>query len=530
MPEIGSLYELLSRAAEAWPDRVALEEEVGGAITYAELARLADAASGALRRLGVRRGDRVAVCVPKSIDAVAAIFAVMKVCATYVPLDPSAPAERNRAIVRDARVSGAVLERGWVDALREDIGKAAVLSLAGVGRGDSLRKALGESPRTGWPPVPDAIEVHPGEPAYILYTSGSTGTPKGVMVSHAAALSFVDWSSKVFHPATADSFSSHAPLHFDLSVFDLYVAIRHGARVVLISEGTGKEPPRLAALIAERRISVWYSVPSVLTLLVRYGKLARHGYPGLRLVLFAGEVFPAVHLRALKTLWPAPRYFNLYGPTETNVCTAFEIPPTIPEDRIRPYPIGRACSHLRTIAVDASGRPVPVGSEGELCVRGPAVMHGYWNRPDETERAFLETAPGERWYRTGDVVVENVEGEYEFLGRRDRMVKRRGYRVELGEIEVALLRHPAVREAAVIALPDDVDGLRVKAFLELSRKPRPSMIELKRFCGEILPDYMIPDVFAFADALPRTSTGKVDYPRLEANERGGAMVERCRSV
>ena len=530
MAEIRLLHELLWRAAEAWPGRVALEEEGGGSVTYDELAALADAAAEALRRLGVRRGDRVAVRVPKSIDAVAAIFAAMKVGAAYLPLDPSAPAERNRAIVRDARVSAAVLERRSADPLRKDLGEAAVLTLDGVGRGDGLRKALAEGPRPGRPPALDAADVHPGEPAYILYTSGSTGPPKGVMISHAAALSFVDWASQTFRPECADRFSSHAPLHFDLSVFDLYVAIRHGARVVLIGEATGKEPLRLAALIAERRISVWYSVPSVLALLVGYGKLACRSYPDLRLVLFAGEVFPVVPLRALQSLWPAPRYFNLYGPTETNVCTAFEIPPTIAEDRARPYPIGRACSHLRTIVVDASGRPVSAGSEGELCVRGPAVMLGYWNRPEETERAFLETAPGERWYRTGDVVVENAEGEYEFLGRRDRMVKRRGYRVELGEIEAALHRHPAVREVAVIALPDDVDGLRVKAFLGLSREPRPSMIELKRFCGEILPGYMIPDVFAFADALPRTSTGKVDYPRLEADERRGSMVERCSSA
>jgi non-ribosomal peptide synthetase component F len=165
------------------------------------------------------------------------------------------------------------------------------------------------------------------------------------MISHAAALSFVDGASLTFRPECADRFSSHAPLHFDLSVFDLYVAIRHGARVVLISEATGKEPLRLAALIAERRISVWYSVPSVLALLVGYGKLARRSYPDLRLVLFAGEVFPVVRLRALKSLWPAPRYFNLYGPTETNVCTAFEIPPTIPEDRARPFPNGPPAPH-----------------------------------------------------------------------------------------------------------------------------------------------------------------------------------------
>jgi non-ribosomal peptide synthetase component F len=127
-------------------------------------------------------------------------------------------------------------------------------------------------------------------------------------------MSFVDWCTATFEPTPEDCFSSHAPLHFDLSVFDLYVAIRRGARVVLIDEAVGKDPLRLAALIAERRISIWYSVPSVLTLLARYGKLARHAYPSLRLVLFAGEVFPLAHLRAIKLMWPAPRYFNLYGP------------------------------------------------------------------------------------------------------------------------------------------------------------------------------------------------------------------------
>jgi amino acid adenylation domain-containing protein len=530
MAEARLLHELLWRAAEAWPARVALEEEGGGAVTYRDLARLAEGTGEALRGLGVRRGDRVAVCVPKSVDAVAAIFGVMRAGATYLPLDPSAPAERNRAILRDARVRAAVLDRRAADGLSQDLGEAGVLALEDTARGDGLRSALEDRPRTGHPPAEGAEAPQPTDPAYVLYTSGSTGMPKGVMISHTAALSFVGWASQTFLPTSDDCFSSHAPLHFDLSVFDLYVAIRHGARVVLITEATGKEPQRLAALIAGRRISVWYSVPSVLSLLVAYGKLSRWSVPDLRLVLFAGEVFPVVHLRALRSLWPAPRFFNLYGPTETNVCTAFEIPPTIPEDRTRPFPIGRACAHLRTVVVDGSGRPVPAGSEGELCVRGPAVMLGYWNRAEETERAFLETAPGERWYRTGDVVVENAEGEYEFLGRRDRMVKRRGYRVELGEIEAALHRHPAVREAAVIAFVDDVDGIRLKAFLGVSREPRPSPIELKRFCAELVPGYMIPDFFVFAEALPRTSTGKVDYRRLETGEPRGGMAARCSSA
>jgi acyl-CoA synthetase (AMP-forming)/AMP-acid ligase II len=224
-------------------------------------------------------------------------------------------------------------------------------------------------------------------------------------------------------------------------------------------------------------------------------------------------VFPLKHLRLLKSLLPEPRYFNLYGPTETNVCTFYEIPREIPPERTQPFPIGRACSHLKTMVVGGDGRLGPAGSEGELCVAGAGVMQGYWNLPENTARAFL-AASDARWYRTGDVVVESADGSYVYLGRRDRMVKRRGYRVELGEIESALYRHAAVKEAAAIALSDPDEGVRVKVFLSCREGKRPSLIELKAFCAAHLPTYMIPDLFAFPDSLPKTSTDKIDYQRL----------------
>jgi acyl-CoA synthetase (AMP-forming)/AMP-acid ligase II len=220
----------------------------------------------------------------------------------------------------------------------------------------------------------------------------------------------------------------------------------------------------------------------------------------------------------LKSLLPTSDYYNLYGPTETNVCTFFRVPGLIPAERTEPFPIGRSCSHVRTKVVDEAGNEESVGREGELCVTGAGVMHGYWNRPSETDRAFFVQSDGERWYRTGDVVTCNADGDYVFVGRRDRMVKKRGYRVELGEIEACLYGHEEVREAAVIALPDPESGIRITAFLCCRSREFVSIIALKQFCAQHLPLYMVPDVFRFCDSLPKTSTDKIDYRELSALE------------
>ena len=317
------------------------------------------------------------------------------------------------------------------------------------------------------------------------------------------------------HPHPVDRFSSHAPFHFDLSILDLYVPIKHGATLVLIGEQEGKDPGRLAAAIAEKRISSWYSTPSILNLLVNYGNLADYEFPNLRLVLFAGEVFPIKHLRALKSVWPEPRYYNLYGPTETNVCTFLEIPAVIPEERSDPFPIGKPCTHVETWVVDAEGRGVSPGSEGELVVRGAPVTDGYWNLEPQTREAFLTDEDGTTWYRTGDLVVEEPSGDFVYVGRRDRMVKKRGYRVELGEIEACLYRNDDIEEAAAVAIPDDESGVKVRAFVRTKPDGQRSIIKLKRFCIDNLPQYMVPDVITFLEDLPKTSTDKINYQQLK---------------
>jgi acyl-coenzyme A synthetase/AMP-(fatty) acid ligase len=225
-------------------------------------------------------------------------------------------------------------------------------------------------------------------------------------------------------------------------------------------------------------------------------------------------VFPVKHLRHVTEQWPWADYYNLYGPTETNVCTYARIPLPVPAERETPYPIGHACSHCTPLVLDdLDGVEVPDGDEGLLYMTGASVFPGYWNRPVENDKAFI-TRQGRRWYNTGDVVRRDPTDGFIYLGRRDRMVKRRGYRIELGEIERCLYADRRIREAAVVAIPDASAGVRIVAFLTPHPGEQLSIISMKAFCAEHLLSYMNPDTFRFVDALPRTSTNKVDYQGL----------------
>jgi amino acid adenylation domain-containing protein len=512
------LHGFLTESAQLRPNNIAVVEPGKGSVTYEEFNQLSDSVRDRISHLGVREGDRVGFCLHKSIDSLATIFGILKAGAVYVPVDPGAPAARNAYIMGDCGVKAIFAESCFVDGLREEYAgpPPPMICLEGTGAGQPLGRALAQLQEDDPAPAVETAEPPADNLAYILYTSGSTGKPKGVMLTHRSAISFVDWCSEVFGPTEEDRFSSHAPFHFDLSILDIYVPLKHGATLVLIGEADGKDPLKLAPLIAENRITSWYSTPSILSLLAQYGRLDQFDFSALRTVNFAGEVFPVKHLRSVKKLWPGPRYFNLYGPTETNVCTYYEIPEVVPDDRTKPYPIGVACSHYQgqIKVVDEKGQAVAVGEEGELCATGPGVMEGYWNLPERTANAFLVDEGGRAWYKTGDIVYQDADGNYIYVSRRDRMVKKRGYRVELGEIEAGLYRHPAIREAAVIALSDEENGVKIKAFLSCKGETRPSLIELKRFCAENLPSYMVPDLFSIHDVLPKTSTDKINYQEL----------------
>jgi amino acid adenylation domain-containing protein len=516
-----SLHHLIDAPVRTLGSRTAIVEAGGpDRLDYATLGRLSDRLRDRLASLKLGRGTRVGIYLRKSADSVASIFGILKAGAAYVPVDPTAPPSRNAYIHGDCDAKLVIIERRFETAYREEMAKLGreaplMIVLDSVGGGARLGAALDALDLQAAAPSSPSADSEADDLAYILYTSGSTGKPKGVMLSHRNAVSFVNWCTSVFEPRPDDIFSSHAPFHFDLSILDIYLSLGHGASLVLVPEDTGKEPLAISKLIGEHKITIWYSVPSVLRLLAQFGKISEHDYSSLRLVFFAGEIFPIAHLRSFKAQVPKPRYFNLYGPTETNVCTYFEIPKVIPDERVDPYPIGRTCENLESRVVDSEGSVVAAGSEGELCIAGDNVMQGYWNLPEQTAHAFLhDTAAGQRWYKTGDIVAEDKDGNFRYLGRRDRMVKKRGHRVELGEIETCLHRHASIREAAVVALLDEQAGMKIKAHLSVREGERMSLISLKTFCSKHLPLYMIPDEFAFHDNLPRTSTGKIDLQRL----------------
>jgi len=528
------LHLLPHLSASAFPCRVAVRSE-GRQISYQELDALSDAVAAALQSLGVAKGDRVGIYLPKSVSSVVSIYSILKCGGVYVPFDPDAPAERLALIAKNCGIQAVMTNSSKLGGLEAVASEGAPIASAVLV--DYDLEAAAEAPRPGgrlkvlsWKEAsgsgkPSVVPVSPDDTAYILYTSGSTGVPKGVTISHRNSMSFVVWAAECLGLKEDDVVVCHAPLHFDISVFSVFSTCRAGGTVLMLPDRASTFPAQLSSLIEREGVTVWYSVPSVLILLTLYGSLSKRELSKLRAVVFAGEVFPAKYLRQLIAMVPRPRYLNWYGPTETNVCTSYEVEKG--SDILSAPPIGRACSYAETFAMTDDGRLVSgPGESGELYVGGPTVMQGYWADPEKTAKLLVDDprAPGSgvRFYKTGDLVTLDGGGNYLYLGRRDGMVKTRGYRVELGEVEAAIYQHPAVREAVVVAVPDELVGNRLHAFVSPNVGADLTKEDVLAFCGGKLPKYMVPDSMSFMTSIPKTSNGKMDRVALAEGVLRGA--------
>lgn len=499
------LAELVVSAGREHRDAPAIVGPLG-CLTYGQLDRLANRFARAFTLLGVEPGARVGIWLEKSAHAVAAMQGVLRVGGVYVPIDPLSPPRRAAAVLLDCGVRVVATTASQASNLASHGVECIALTMDEPFEGGFTFfdvERLSDEPLS----IPPA---HADDLAYILYTSGSTGTPKGVCISHRNALAFVEWAAAAVEARAGDRFASHAPFHFDLSVFDLYVAFASGGTTCLVPEGAAYAPQQLVEFIREQRITIWYSVPTVLTMMLDAGALLCLDPLPLRALIFAGEPFPIRPLRSIRERWPELRLFNFYGPTETNVCTAFEVGDIDP-DRLHPVPIGKAASGDVVWSERADGTRAGVGEEGELVVSGPTVMVGYWG-----------AAPHRGPYRTGDMVRMLADGNYEYVGRRDLMVKIRGHRIELGEIEAALAAHPAV-SAVAVAVAGAGTTARIVAYLVAGEGSRPTLLGLKRHCADRLPRAMIVDEVRFVDELPRTVNGKLDRAALTRGLEGGPV-------
>ncbi len=467
-PDDVLLHEFFEAQARRTPDAVAL---IGGEerLTYRELDERADRVARRLRALGVGPETRVGVFLQRTPRLLVAMLGILKAGGAYVPLDPAYPRERIEAILEDAQAPVVVTEE--------------------------MMRAEEENP-AGLPAL-EPLPVRMGRLAYVIYTSGSTGRPKGVAIEHRSASALMRWSREKFSAEELKGVLASTSICFDMSVFELFAPLAWGGTVILADNALA-----LPHIPAKDEVTLIDTVPSAMAELLRLGAVPK----SVKTVNLGGEPLRGVLARGVHALGTVERLLNLYGPSED---TTFS---TVAEVGAEGEPtIGRLLTNGYGYVVDRNFGLAPVGVPGELYLGGAGVSRGYLGRPDLTAERYVpdpfSAVPGERLYKTGDLIRWRPDGELEYLGRLDHQVKVRGFRVELGEIETALLAHPEIQDAAVLALGEGGDR-RLVAYV-VGNAP-----DLRGYLKEKLPEYMVPSAFVALDALPLTPNGKIDRRAL----------------
>ncbi|MFG6101407.1 amino acid adenylation domain-containing protein [Leptothoe sp. EHU-05/26/07-4] len=497
-PKESCIHELFEAQVEQTPNAIALvfEEQK---LTYAELNRRANQVAHYLKKQKVQPEVLVGICVERSLEMVIGLLGILKAGGAYVPLDPAYPAERLTYMLSDSQVSVLLTTR-------------------------QLRQHLPEHPATvieldtDWGLIAEEDDINPVAAgsaetlAYVIYTSGSTGNPKGVLVTHQGLCNLAQEPSR-FNVQPGSRVLQFASLNFDASIWEIMMALGSGATLYLGTPISLLPGPALMQLLRIQEITHVTLPPTALA------ALPREELPALQTIIVAGESCSA----ELVAAWSQNRqFFNAYGPSESTVCATFYEC----KDVSRVIPIGRPIANTQIYLLDGEGQPVPIGVSGELYIGGVGLARGYLNRPELTAQKFISNpfshskfkVRSSKLYRTGDLAKYLPDGNIEFLGRIDHQVKVRSFRVELGEIEAALLQHPGVSKAVVLVWEDHPGDKRIVAYLVLNQNYGFNSDQLQTFLKEKLPNYMIPSAFVVLDAIPLMPNGKVDRDALPVPE------------
>lgn len=513
-PEKQRIEDLFTETARKHPEAIAVEFEAQ-TLTYAELNRQSDRLASFLTDSGLGRGSMIGLAVPRSLDMVIGLLGALKAGAAYLPLDLTLPAPRLSYLLENSGATAILTVEDQIASLPPT--RAKILSL--------------DKDRAAWnrdlDKAPASRDLRPEDLAYVLYTSGSTGQPKGVEVEHASVVNFLRSMQQEPGLGRHDAVMAITTLSFDISVLELLLPLTVGAKVILVSRTTACDPGLLSEVLSRSGATVLQGTPTTWRMLINSGWT---GNKALK-ALVGGEALPEdLAERMLKTCGSV---WNVYGPTEATVWASVS---QVKEPRH--ISLGHPIANSQLYVVDAALRPVPVGVPGELLIGGACLARGYRNRPELTQERFVPNpfAAGSnaRVYRTGDLVRRHPDGRLEYLGRQDFQVKIRGHRVELQEIESALLHESGVREAVVIAHEPSPGSVELVAFVVLGdRECTPelngtALTALRNRLKKVLPDYMLPSRFQSVASLPKNSSGKVDRRALRPSNDAPPCIVTCR--
>lgn len=516
------LHDNLRATAERTPTRPA--SRCGAAeVDYQTLDVISNQIARMLHQCGAKKGDRVGILLDRSLEVAFAVYGTLKAGVVYVPIDPLSPAARIQHIVENCGITHLITAPNKARFIKDSIQSL-----------DHVRYVLGcdtpewETSREphlphfiSWPEIRDLAQssfhapaMRSDDLAYIMFTSGSTGLPKGMMHTHGSGHAYARIAAETYSISADDRVGNHSPLHFDISLLGYFAAPLAGATTIIIPEAHARMPASMSQLAADEQLTIWYSVPFALIQLLTRGALEERDLSSLRWVLFAGEPFSPRQIRELMDRWPQAQFANVYGPAEVNQCTLYVVPKTLIGTEAS-IPIGDVWADTDRLILRANDTPATSGEIGELLIHSPTMMEGYWNQPELNSKCFFKDPIDQKlFFRTGDRVSMDNTSVLHYHGRADRLVKIRGNRIELDEVEATILKHPRVEEAAVYILESGTENERLELALSVENAQAQDEDVFRSYLEERLPRFAVPDRIIFPSSFPRTASGKIDRMKM----------------